>query len=214
MINFDKFTVKAQEAIGDAQQIASNYNHQEIKGEHLLLALINQKEGVVSSILQKLEISPEEIKTDLENILVKMPQIYGGTGGQHYVGNELNEAFSIALQEADKVKDEFISTEHLLLALVELEGAKIKQFLNKKGINKDKIYQALVNIRGSQRITDQNPEEKYQALERYARDLTELARKGKLGLAGMQERAQLLGGTLTVQSELGRGTTITVMVPA
>jgi len=180
MINFDKFTVKAQEAIGDAQQIASNYNHQEIKGEHLLLALINQKEGVVSSILQKLEISPEEIKTDLENILVKMPQIYGGTGGQHYVGNELNEAFSIALQEADKVKDEFISTEHLLLALVELEGAKIKQFLNKKGINKDKIYQALVNIRGSQRITDQNPEEKYQALERYARDLTELARKGKL----------------------------------
>ena len=180
MIKFDKFTIKAQEAIGEAQQIASNYNHQEIKGEHLLLSLISQKEGVVPSILQKLEVNPEEVKADLENMLAKIPQIYGGAGGQQYMGNELNEVFNIALQEADKVKDEFISTEHLLLALVESEGTKVKKFLIEKGINKDKIYQALVNIRGSQRITDQNPEEKYQALERYARDLTELAKRGKL----------------------------------
>lgn len=181
MIKFDKFTIKAQEAIGEAQQIASNYNHQEIKGEHLLLSLISQREGVVPSILQKLEVNPEEVKADLENMLAKIPQIYdGGAGGQQYMGNELNEVFNIALQEADKVKDEFISTEHLLLALVESEGTKVKKFLIEKGINKDKIYQALVNIRGSQRITDQNPEEKYQALERYARDLTELAKRGKL----------------------------------
>lgn len=180
MIKFDKFTVKAQEAIGEAQQIASNYNHQEVKGEHLLLSLISQKEGVVPSILQKLEVNPKEVKDDLENILAKIPQVYGGAGGQQYIGNELNNVFNIALQEANKVKDEFISTEHLLLALVESEGTKVKKYLIEKGINKDKIYQVLVTIRGSQRITDQNPEEKYQALERYARDLTELARRGKL----------------------------------
>ncbi len=180
MIKFDKFTVKAQEAIGEAQQIAGSYNHQEIKGEHLLLSLINQKEGVVPSILQKLEVNPEEIKTDLENILAKIPQVYGEAEGQQYIGNELNNVFNIALQEANKLKDEFISTEHLLLALVESGGTKVKKILSEKGINKDKIYQALVNIRGSQRITDQNPEEKYQALERYARDLTELARRGRL----------------------------------
>jgi len=179
MIKFDRFTIKAQEAIGEAQQIAASYNHQEIKGEHLLLALINQKDGVVPSILQKLEINSEQLKIKLERLLEKIPQVYGETGGQH-IGNELNNILNTAQQEAQKVKDEFVSTEHLFIALLEAEGTKVSNLLAEEGISKDKVYQVLVNIRGSQRVTDQNPEEKYQALERYSRDLTELARRGKL----------------------------------
>ncbi len=179
MIKFDKFTIKSQEAIGEAQQIAGSYNHQEIKGEHLLLALINQKDGVVPSILQKLETNSEELKIKLERLLEKIPQVYGETGGQH-IGNELNNILNTSQQEAQKVKDEFISTEHLFIALVEAEGTKVGNLLTEEGISKDKVYRVLVNIRGSQRITDQNPEEKYQALERYSRDLTELAKRGKL----------------------------------
>jgi ATP-dependent Clp protease ATP-binding subunit ClpB len=180
MIKFDKFTIKAQESMGEAQQMANSYNHQEIKGEHLLLALINQKEGVVPSILQKLEVNLEEIKAKLEGILESIPRVYGDSGGQLYIGSDLSDVLDTALQEARKVKDEFVSTEHLLIALSETKGNRVGDLLKKNGITKDKIYQALVNIRGSQRITDQNPEEKYQALERYARDLTELARRGKL----------------------------------
>ena len=180
MIKFDKFTIKAQESIGEAQQMANSYNHQEIKEEHLLLALINQKEGVVPSILQKLEVNLEEIKAKLEGILESIPRVYGDSGGQQYMGSDLNNVLDTALQEARKVKDEFVSTEHLLIALSETKGSRVGDLLKKNGITKDRIYQALVNIRGSQRITDQNPEEKYQALERYARDLTELARRGKL----------------------------------
>ena len=180
MIKLDKFTIKAQESIGEAQQLANSYNHQEIKEEHLLLALINQKEGVVPSILQKLEVNLEEIKAKLEGILESIPRVYGDSGGQLYIGSDLNDVLDNALQEARKVKDEFVSTEHLLIALSEKKGNRVGDLLKENGITKDRIYQALVNIRGSQRITDQNPEEKYQALERYARDLTELARRGKL----------------------------------
>ncbi|TFG91436.1 MAG: type VI secretion system ATPase TssH, partial [Candidatus Atribacteria bacterium] len=110
MIKLDKFTIKAQEAIGEAQQIASGYNHQEIKNEHLLLALMNQKDGVVPSILQKLEVSPEELKVKLERVLEKIPQVHGGGEEQQYIGNELNHILNTAQQEAQKVKDEYVST--------------------------------------------------------------------------------------------------------
>jgi ATP-dependent Clp protease ATP-binding subunit ClpB len=180
MIKLDKFTIKAQESIGEAQQMANSYNHQEIKEEHLLLALINQKDGVVPSILQKLEVNLEEIKAKLEGILESIPRVYGDSGGQQYMGSNLNNVLDTALQEARKVKDEFVSTEHLLIALSETKGSRVGDLLKENEITKDRIYQALQNIRGSQRVTDQNPEEKYQALEKYARDLTELARRGKL----------------------------------
>ena len=179
MIQLDKFTIKAQEALGESQQIAASYNHQEIKGEHLLLALINQKDGVVPSILQKLEVNTGELKAKLERKLARIPQIYGG-GGQQYIGSELNQVLNAAQEEAQRVKDEYVSTEHLFIALVEAKGTAVSDLLQEAGISKDKIYQVLVDIRGNQRVTDQNPEEKYQALERYSRDLTELARKGKL----------------------------------
>jgi len=180
MIKFDKFTVKSQEAIGEAQQIASSYNHQEIREEHLLLALIGQKDGVIPSILQKLEINPEEFKSNLKKMLEKIPKVYGDAGGQQYIGTSLNNILNSAIQEAGKVKDEFVSTEHILIALTDTTGSRVAEFLKKNGITRDSIYNVLVNIRGNQRITDQNPEEKYQVLEKYTQDLTNLARKGKL----------------------------------
>jgi len=119
MIKFDKFTTKSQEAIGEAQQIASTYNHQEIKEEHLLMALINQKDGVIPSILLQLEINREKFIEYLEQLLSKIPKVYGGSGGQQYIGTTLNNVLNNALQEAGKVKDEFVSTEHILIALTD-----------------------------------------------------------------------------------------------
>lgn len=179
MIQFDKFTVKAQEAIGQAQQLALQYNHQEIKSEHLLMALIHQKEGVIPSILSKLEIDITDLDSFLEKRLKQFPIVSGG-GTNQYIGNELNTVFNIATREAARLKDEYISTEHLLLALIELEGSSFTHYFKERGVNRDNVYRSLMNIRGNQRITDQNPEEKYQALEKYSRDLTELARQGKL----------------------------------
>jgi len=179
MMQFDKFTVKAQEAIGQAQQLALQYNHQEIKSEHLLLALIHQREGIIPSVLAKLEIDIADLESFLEKKLNKLPSVSGG-GANQYVGNELNTVFDKATQEAAKLKDEYISTEHLFLALIELEESSFAWYFKERSINRDNIYRSLMNIRGNQRITDQNPEEKYQALEKYSRDLTQLARQGKL----------------------------------
>jgi ATP-dependent Clp protease ATP-binding subunit ClpB len=178
-MQFDKYTIKAQEAIGQAQQLALQYNHQEIKSEHLLLALIKQREGIVPSVLAKLEIDINDLEVFLEKRVEQLPSVQGGSSGQ-YVGNELNTVFNKAIQEAAKLKDEYISTEHLLLALLELEDASFSGYFKERGVNRDNVYRALMSIRGNQRITDQNPEEKYQALEKYSRDLTQLAREGKL----------------------------------
>ena len=178
MMQFDKFTVKAQEAIGQAQQLASQYDHQEINAEHLLLALIRQREGIVFSVLTKLEIDIFDLESFLEKKLKRLPSVSGGAN--QYIGNELNTVLSNATQEATKLKDEYISTEHLFLALIELEGSSFAEYFSDRGVNRDNIYSSLMNIRGNQRITDQNPEEKYQALEKYSRDLTQLAKQGKL----------------------------------
>lgn len=178
-MQFDKFTIKAQEAISEAQQIALHYNHQEIKSEHLLLALLRQKDGIIPSVLAKLEIDITDLETFLVKKLEKFPTVQEGGSGQ-YIGNELNNVFNNAVREASKLKDDYTSTEHLLLALIELEDSSFSGYFKGKGINRDNVYRALMSIRGNQRITDQNPEEKYQALEKYSRDLTQLAREGKL----------------------------------
>lgn len=178
-MQFDKFTIKAQEAISQAQQLALQYNHQEIKSEHLLLTLINQKDGIVPSVLAKLEMDIVGLEAFLTRRLEQLPAVHGG-GSAQYVGNELNTVFNKATQEASKLKDEYISTEHLLLALIELEDSSFSKYFRERGVNRDNVYQALMAIRGNQRITDQDPEGKYQALEKYSRDLTQLAREGKL----------------------------------
>jgi len=177
-MRLDKFTVKSQEALEAASILAEQNNQQEIAPEHLLLALLEQMDGVVVPVIQKLGARPEQIKDWLESEIGQMPKVYSG-GGQPYLSQSLNAILQKALTEADHMKDEYVSGEHLLLALSEVPG-KASQVLKNARISRNNILKALVDIRGNQRITDQNPEEKYQALNRYSRDLTDLARKGKL----------------------------------
>jgi len=171
MMRLDKLTLKAQEAIAQAQELALEEGHQEITPEHLLLALLDQKEGVVGPILEKIGIK-KNIELRVKEELKKLPKVSGTGAGQLYLSNRLNQVFAQAAKHATALKDEYISTEHLLLAIVE-ENKNLR-------IKKDDILKALVDIRGSHRVVDQTPEDKYQALARYTRDLTELAMKGKL----------------------------------
>jgi ATP-dependent Clp protease ATP-binding subunit ClpB len=177
-MRLDKLTIKSQEALQQAQGLAEKRNHQAIDVEHLLFALMGQKEGVVLALLQKLGVPLSRVIERLERALDRMPQITGAAG-QTYITPRLKKVMESAESEAEALKDEYVSTEHLLLAMVQDSGEAGK-VLKEQGASRDKILNALVGIRGAQRITDPNPEEKYQALEKYGRDLTDLARKGKL----------------------------------
>ena len=179
MIRFEKFTVKAQEAMQAAQSLADQHNHQSMEPEHLLLALLQQREGVVGPVLAKLGARPEVIQRALEQALERLPTVRGG-GGQHYLGERLRVALERAQAEAERLKDEYVSTEHLLIGIAQERDGGASRVLAQNGVTPDGIYKALKEVRGGQRVTDENPEEKYQALQRYSRDLTELARKGKL----------------------------------
>jgi len=179
-MQINKMTFKAQEAIGEAQKIAEKYNHQQIDTAHLLLALIKQADGIVPQILKKLEADITAIEKEIYRELEKIPRVSGpGSMGQIYITPGLKAALDVAEQEADRLQDEYISTEHIFIGIAEGDDAT-GRMLKRFGITKDRIYQVLTEIRGAQRVTDQNPEDKYQALERYSRDLTALARKGKL----------------------------------
>jgi len=179
-MNIDKFTLKAQEALQEAKSIAERKHHQQIEAEHLLLALLGQKEGIVTPILQKLGANPDLIISQLENELSRIPQVTGKGVGQVYLSGRLNEIFNMAGREAERLMDEYLSTEHLLIAIADEKQGDAFQILQRNGVTKDAIFRVLQEIRGPHRVTDQNPEEKYQALKRYSRDLTEEARKGKL----------------------------------
>jgi ATP-dependent Clp protease ATP-binding subunit ClpB len=173
---FDKFTEKAREAVQAAQSLADQHDHQAIEPEHLLVALVQQREGVVGPLLAKLGARPEAVLAALEAELARPPKVRGG--GQ-YAGPRLLAAFTRAQTEADRLKDEYVSTEHLLIGLADGDGAAAR-ILTAQGVSKDAIYRGLQDLRGSQRVSDPNPEDKYQALQRYSRDLTEAAAKGKL----------------------------------
>ena len=177
-MRLDKLTTKSQEALQQAQTLADKRNHQAVDVEHLLFALLGQKEGVVLALLQKLGVPLNPLTDKLQKALDRLPQVTGATG-QSYITPRLKKVIESAEAEAEALKDEYVSTEHLLLAMAQ-ESGDAGKMLKELGAGKDKILNALVSIRGSQRITDPNPEEKYQALEKYGRDLTDLARKGKL----------------------------------
>jgi ATP-dependent Clp protease ATP-binding subunit ClpB len=177
-MRLDKFTVKAQEALQAAQSKADQHNHQAIEPEHLLSALLEQREGVVGPVLAKLGARPDAIQRELDTAIGKLPSVRGGSG--QYLGERAQRTLERAQKEAERLKDEYVSTEHLLLALAQDRDGAAGRALAAAGINAEAIYKALVEIRGNQRVTDQNPEEKYQALQRYSRDLTDLARRGKL----------------------------------
>ncbi|MEW6087063.1 MAG: ATP-dependent chaperone ClpB [bacterium] len=179
MINFDKFTIKAQEAVQGAQKTALDYNHQQIDVEHLLLSLLEQREGVITPIFQKLNVNADEVILKIKRDLEGIPKVYGNVS-QAYFSNRINNVFNTALKEMEQFKDEYVSNEHLLLAIVEEKGGKAGKILQGAGVDRNNLYRVLQEIRGSQRVTDQNPEDKYQAVDKYSRDLTALARKGKL----------------------------------
>jgi len=177
-MRLEKLTTKSQEALQQAQTLAERRNHQAIDVEHLLFALLGQKEGVVPSLLQKLGLPLSTLIERLQKALDRVPQVTGATG-QTFITPRLKKIIEGAETEAEALKDEYVSTEHLLLSMVQDSGEAGKT-LRELGASRDKLLNALVGIRGAQRITDPNPEEKYQALEKYSRDLTDLARKGKL----------------------------------
>jgi ATP-dependent Clp protease ATP-binding subunit ClpB len=178
-MNINKYTEKAQEAVIGAQAFAERMNHPQIEPEHLLLTLAEQRDGIVPEILRKMNVDPAELAGAMREELGRTPQAYGGA--QVVLSPRLRGVTNGAEAEAERLKDEYVSTEHLLIAIAAESGrAPAARLLQQRGITTDRILTALTSIRGSQRVTDPNPEGKYQALERYGRDLTDLARKGKL----------------------------------
>jgi ATP-dependent Clp protease ATP-binding subunit ClpB len=177
-MQIDKFTIKAQEILSQAQRIASENEHQSIDDIHLIFAMLKQKDGIIIPMLKKLEVNIDDFSSKIDDALARQPKVYGQTA-QIYISPELNDILNGAFNEAEQLKDEYVSTEHILISIAQSNG-RVGQLLKQYGVTKDRIYQILVSIRGSQRITDQNPEDKYQALKRFGKDITELARKGKL----------------------------------
>jgi len=178
LISPERLTIKAQEALQRAQTLATEKNHQHMEPAHLLVTLVKDEEGLISSILQKLGVQMPLLESGLAEALESFVRVEGGTG-QIYVSKTLNADLNKADEEARSLKDEYVSLEHLLLALAESKG-KAGEVLREHGVSRENVLKVLQEIRGGQRVTDRNPEDKYQALKRYARDLIELARMGKL----------------------------------
>jgi len=180
-IRWDKFTVKAQEAVQRANELASEHGNPELAPAHLLAALVEDREGIVPPVLEKIGIGPQAVLSDIYKEIEKLPKVSGSSGAnQPSMSSQVNQLLEKSFKEADTFKDEYVSTEHMLLALTSLKRDPAQELMVRHGATHDAILKALTAVRGSQRITDQNPEGKYQALERYARDLTEQARRGKL----------------------------------
>src|SRR3989454_6763348 len=175
---FDKFTIKAQEAMQATQDVAGRFGNQQLEPVHLLLALVEQPEGIVPAILTRLGVAPAAVAGEAQVLIESLPKV-GGTV-DHYLSPALKELLDRASKETEQFKDEYVSTEHLLLALTKKPADPTGRLLARLGVTHEAILKALVAVRGTQRVSDPNPEDKFQALERYARDLTELARRGKL----------------------------------
>jgi ATP-dependent Clp protease ATP-binding subunit ClpB len=178
-IRWDKFTVKAQEAVQRASSLASDHGNPELMPVHLLAALVEDKEGIVPPVLEKIGIGPQAVLHDAYGVIDSLPKV-SGSAAQATISNSVNQLLELAFKEASNFKDEYVSTEHLLLAATQLKRDPAQEILTRHGATHDAILKALTSVRGSQKVTDQNPEEKYQSLSRYTRDLTEQARRGKL----------------------------------
>ncbi|MBI5641297.1 MAG: AAA family ATPase, partial [Nitrospirae bacterium] len=176
----DNFTIKSQEAIQNAQRLAERKGQQQIDVEHLCWVLLDDKEGVASQMLKRLGINTDILQRDLEEIIDRLPKVVGATPlGQIYISPRLKNVFEHARREADHIKDEYISVEHLLLA-IHAEGGASSELLKKYGADPDRLLAAMREIRGTQRVSDPSPEDKYQALKKFSKDLTESASKGRL----------------------------------
>jgi ATP-dependent Clp protease ATP-binding subunit ClpB len=179
-MRFDKFTIKSQELIQNAQSLASQLNNQQIEPEHLLADMLGKNDGIAVAILRKLGASPGAVAQEVTAAVDRLPKISGGTTTEVYISPRTKAILERAFSEANKMKDEYVSIEHILLAVSEETGGEAAKILSRAGVTRDAILHGLQEIRGKQRITDPNPEDKYQALEKFSRDLTDLARLGKL----------------------------------
>ncbi|GAC1606891.1 MAG: hypothetical protein NVS4B10_21600 [Myxococcales bacterium] len=178
VMKLDKFTVKAQEALQEAQSIARRRDHQEILPEHILVALLGQQDGLVAPLLQRIGAEPKLVQARLDEELRKAAQVHGGEGG--HLSQRALKVLDGAQDEAQALKDDFTSTEHILIGLATEKRGAAAEILKGVGATRDRIEQALTAVRGDARVTSQDPESQYRALEKYAIDLTEKARKGKL----------------------------------
>jgi ATP-dependent Clp protease ATP-binding subunit ClpB len=179
-MRFDKFTIKSQELIQNSQALASQYGHQQFEPEHLLAAMLKEPEGIAVAMLRKLGVSPDEITQRVVAALEKLPSVSGGGLSDIYASPRTKAVLEAAFAQATRMKDEYVSIEHIFLAIADEKHGTAAAILNGAGVTRDAILKVLMEIRGTQRVTDPNPEEKYQALEKFSRDLTDLARLGKV----------------------------------
>ncbi|MEY2427288.1 MAG: ATP-dependent Clp protease ATP-binding subunit ClpB, partial [Verrucomicrobiota bacterium] len=179
-MQLEKLTTKSQEALKEAQQIARGYSHQEVDGEHLLLAMIGQSDSLIPDLLEKLGVPGSKLKPELERELARRHKVQGISSTDLFLSATLKKVMDAAEAEAGKLKDEYISTEHLLLGLLDQGGSSLRKLFQTNGLKRDAVMRALAELRGNQRVTDADPEGKFQALEKYGRDLTALARQGKI----------------------------------
>jgi len=177
-MKLDKLTLKAQEAFQSAENSARERSHGQVDTEHLALALATQPDGLVPQLLEKLGVVPGKFAAELDAELGRRPKVQGAA--QLYASNDLQSGLNAAVAEAARLKDEFVSTEHLLLGLLEKGGDSFRRIAVKHSLQRDALLNALVSLRGNQRVTDASPEDKFQALEKYGRDITALARAGKI----------------------------------
>ena len=178
-MRLDKFTIKAQEALAAAHATAEQHAHQEVTPEHVLRALLTQEEGVALAVLRKVGADPDGLLRKVDEALAAQPQVRGNTA-EAYVGRRMKDLLDEAARQSDEFKDEYVSSEHLLLALLSKDLGAASRTLREAGVDRDTVLKALAEVRGSQRVTDPDAEQRYQSLAKYTRDLTELARQGKL----------------------------------
>ncbi len=177
-MQLDRLTLKSQEALQEAQRVAQGYSHQEVDGEHLMLALLGQTDSLIPDLLEKIGVPGPKLNPDLERELARRHKIQGA--GDTFLSASMKKVLDAAQSEAGRLKDDYVSTEHLLLGLIDEGDASLKRIFQTHGLKRDLVLRALADLRGNQRVTDANPEDKFQALEKYGRDLTELARQGKI----------------------------------
>ncbi len=179
-MNFDRYTTKSQQALQEAQNIARQLSHQQLDGDHLLAALATEEDTIVPEILRRLKTEPGVLERELDEELNRRAKVQGTSSADIYLSNELKKALDAAEDEAKKLKDDYVSAEHLLLGLIAHGGSGLKKIFQKHQVTRDAVLKILAEVRGNQRVTDQNPEEKFQALEKYGKDLTALAKANKI----------------------------------
>ena len=182
MMRFDRFTERAQDAAQRAAEIIQRYGHNQIDTEHILLALIEQPQGVIPQILERLNIDIDTLSDRIDSQLRSTPKanIYGGGAGQIFITPRVKRVVDMANQEANRLDDEYISTEHLFLAILSERNTSIARLLTEEGITKERVFATVKEIRGGQRVTDRKAESRYRTLEKYSRNLSQLAKEGKL----------------------------------